>query len=192
MATRRIAWTNIKPWLIGIVLSTAAMFLGYNFGSDTARLLGGEPGIWARLGKGLVWGGMIAALQWPIVRTVSVLPVRFLLASAFGFAVGYPLGQTIQAIITVHWSLNLVGYWLAVATFGLSVGVPQWLIFRRHMRRASLWVLCSVIGWMLAGAVWLSSRAGDGLDAMVYGIVTGLGLVWLVHLQPPKMKVAES
>jgi len=88
--------------------------------------------------------------------------------------------------------LNLVGYWLAVATFGLSVGVPQWLIFRRHMRRASLWVLCSVIGWMLAGAVWLSSRAGDGLDAMVYGIVTGLGLVWLVHLQPPKMKVAES
>jgi hypothetical protein len=58
---------KIKPWLIGVLLSTAAMFLGYELGSDTARLLGGEPGIWARMGKGLVWGVVIAGLQWPIV-----------------------------------------------------------------------------------------------------------------------------
>ena len=188
MATRRIAWTNIKPWLLGIVLSTAAMFLGYNLGSETARLLGGEPGIWARLGKGLVWGGVIGGLQWPIVRAVGVVPLRFFVASAVGFAVGYPVGQTFQAIFMHHWSLNWTGYWSAVATFGLFLGVPQWLLFRRRMRRAGLWVLFSVTGWMLTGLAWISFRAGDGLDSLAYGVVTGLGLVWLVHSQSPKTK----
>jgi len=192
MAARRLSWATLKIWLFGVLLSTAGMFLGYDLGSEAARLLGGEPALWARLGKGLVWGGMIAALQWPILRTVGVAPVRFLLASAFGFGVGYPIGQTIQAIITAQWSLHLAGYWSAIAAFGLFLGVPQWLILRRHMRRAGLWVLCSVIGWFLAGWVWLGSRAGDGLDALMYGVVTGLGLVWLVRFQPPKTKVEES
>jgi hypothetical protein len=188
MTTQRNTWEKIKPWLIGVLLSTAGMFLGYQLGSETARLLGGEPGIWARLGKGLVWGGIIAGLQWPIVRAVGVLPLRFLVASAVGFAVGYPLGQTIQGIIVLHWSLNWTGYWSAVATFGLFLGVPQWWIFRRHMKRASLWVLVSVIGWMLTGLAWISFRGGDGLDAIVYGIVSGPGLVWLVHSQPHDAK----
>ena len=184
MTTRLVARINIETWLIGVLLSTAAMFLGNDLGDETARLLGGEPGIWARMGKGLVWGGVIAGLQWPIVRAVGVPPIRFSVASAVGFAVGYPLGQTIQGIIVHHWSLNWMGYWSAVATFGLSLGVPQWWIFRRHVKRASLWVLFSVIGWMLTGVAWISFRAGDGLDSIVYGIVTGLGLVWIVRSQP--------
>ena len=177
---------NIKPWLIGVLLSTVAMFLGYELGSETAGLLGGEPGIWARLAKGFVWGGVIAGLQWPIVRAVGVRPIQFIVASAFGFAVGYPLGQTIQGICIHHWSLHWTGYWSAVATFGLFLGVPQWWIFRRHLKRASLWVLFSVTGWMLTGVAWIKvGGAGSGVDSIVYGLVTGLGLTWLVHSQPP-------
>jgi hypothetical protein len=178
---------NPLPWLIGVLLCTAAMFLGYTLGSDTARLLGGEPGLWARVGKGFVWGLVLSALQWPIVRAVGVLPVRFLAASAVGFAVGYPLGQTFQGIIMHHWGLNLTGYWSAIATFGLLLGVPQWWIFRRHMKHARLWILLSVIGWMLTGLAWMSFRAGDGVDSIAYGIVTGIGLVGLVRSQPPKV-----
>jgi hypothetical protein len=192
MTVRRITWSNLTPWLVGVLLSTAAMFLGFTLGSETARLLGGEPAIWARLGKGLVWGGVIAGLQWPIVRAVGIPPVRFLVAGAIGFAAGYPLGQTLQAIFVHHWSLHLTGYWLAVAAFGLFLGVSQWWILRRHMKRASLWIFFSMIGWLLTGLAWVSGRAGDGLDAIVYGIVTGLGLVWLVRFQPPKMKVGVS
>ncbi len=47
----------------GVLLSAAAMFLGYELGSETAGLSGGEPGIKARLGKGFVWGTVIADLQ---------------------------------------------------------------------------------------------------------------------------------
>lgn len=181
---RLITWNSIRPALFGVLLSAAGMFLGYQLGSETARLFGGEPLIWTRISKGLVWGAAIGGLQWPIVRPVGVLPVRFLVTSAVGFAAGYPLGQTIQANIVFYWSLHLTGYWSAVAAFGLFLGVPQWWIFRRHMKRAILWVLFSVIGWMLTGLAWMRFRAGDGMDSLVYGIVTGLGLVWLAHSQP--------
>jgi hypothetical protein len=55
------------------------------------------------------------------------------------------------------------------------------------MQRASLWILLSVIGWMLTGVAWIKIGVGSGVDSIVYGIVTGLGLVWLVHSQPPNV-----
>ena len=184
---------SIKPWLIGVLLSAVAMFLGYELGSETARLLGGEPGIWARLAKGLVWGGIIAGLQWPIVRTVGVRPLWFIAVSAVCFAAGYPLAHTIQGTLD-NWGLNwILDYGLALAIVGLSLGIPQWWIFRRHMRRASLWILLSVTGWMLTGVAWIKfGGAGSGVDSIAYGIVTGLGLVCLVHSQPPNVKVKGS
>lgn len=188
METRINTWIKIKPWIIGFLLSTAGMFLGYNLGSETARALGGEPGIWARICKGLVWGGFIGGLQWPIMRVIGVKPIRLIVASAIGFAAGYIFGQTFQAIFIHKLSLNLTGYWVAVITFGLFLGVPQWWIFRRHLKRANLWVLFSLIGWLLTGLAWINFGVSDGVYSIWYGIVTGFGLVWLVHIQQAKQK----
>lgn len=174
------------PWVIGVLLSTLAMELGYLWGSDIAAVLGGEPRIWARLGKGLVWGGVIAGLQWPVVRAVGVRPALFIMASAVFFAFGYPLGQTIQWFFIHHWGLHWAGYWSCIAAFGLFLGVPQWWIFRRHMHRASLWIVFSVIGWMLTGLAWINFILSTGEFSIAYGIVTGPGLVWLAHSQPPR------
>jgi hypothetical protein len=185
VATRSISWINARPWLVGVLLSAAGMLLGYDLGSETARLLGGEPAIWARMGKGLVWGGVMAALQWPIVRALGVHLSTLFAVSAVGFAVGYPLGQTIQSVIVQDRSLNWIwGYLSALAAFGFSLGISQWWVFRRKMQRSSLWILFSMIGWLLTGVAWLSFRAGDGLDSVAYGVVSGLGLVWLVSSQP--------
>ena len=188
---RLTARIGIRPWLIGVLLSAAGMFLGYEIGSETAELLGGEPGTWARMGKGLTWGGVIAALQWLVVRSTGVPPIRFLVASALCFAVGYPLGQTIQGIFVGQWSLHSIGYGSALATFGLCLGLPQWWIFRRQMQRANLWIMLSVAGWMLWGAT-LSGPRVDVLDSGIYGLVTGLGLVWLSRSQRLDVPVNTS
>jgi hypothetical protein len=180
---------RLKPWLVGFLLSTAAMFFGYEFGSDTARLLGGEPGIWARASKGFVWGLIIAGMQWPVVRVVGVPPVRFTAASAVGFALGYPFGQTMQGLVVVDWRWNWVwGFGLALAIFGLSLGVPEWWIIRPHMPRAGLWIWLSVAGWMLTGVAGIYFGVNSGLDCIAYGIVTGPGLVWLVHSRVMRRK----
>jgi hypothetical protein len=189
MKTKFNTLIKIVPWLIGFLLSTAGMSLGYVFGSDTASLLGGEPGIWARLSKGFVWGGIIACLQWPIVRAVGVPPLRLIFASAVSFAVGYPFGQTIQGFFIYNWNLHLTGYWLCVVTFSLFLGVPQWLILRRHIRLAGLWILFNLAGWMLLEG--LLSLNG-GMNDIGYGIVTGLGLVWLVHSEQKNRRLNGS
>ena len=188
MKTKFNTWTKIIPWLIGFLLSTAGMSLGYVFGSDTASLMGGEPGIWARLSKGFVWGGVISCLQWPIVRAVGVSPLRLILAGAVGFAVGYPFGQTIQGFFIYNWNLHLTGDWLCIITFGLFLGVPQWLIIRRHIRLAGLWILLNVAGWMLEGLFLLNGGMAD----FGYGIVAGIGLVWLVHSEQKNRRLNES
>jgi len=172
---------NIKLWLdgvIGVLLSSAGMFLGWNLGSVTASLLGGEPSIWAQVGKGLVWGVVIAGMQWFIVRALKVPIIRFLVASAVGFAVGYPLGQNVAPMMDLSWKWE---FGSALTIYGLSLTVPQWWIFRRHMQRASLWILFSMIGWMLAGVAWVRFGVNSGVEGIAYGIVTGLGLVWLAH-----------
>lgn len=188
MKTKFNNWIKIIPWITSFLLSAAGMFLGYNLGSDTASLMGGEPEIWARLSKGFVWGGIIGGLQWPIVRAIGVQPVRLIFASAIGFAAGYILGQTFQAIFSHNLSLNLTGYWSAVITFGLFLSVPQWLIFRRYLKRAYLWVLFSLIGWLLTGFSWINFGSNSGVESILYGIVTGIGLIWLVHTEKSKAK----
>jgi hypothetical protein len=179
---------GIRPWLIGVLVSTGAMFLCWGWGDETASLLGGEPGIWARVGKGSVIGVVIAGLQWPIVRAAGVRPLRFIAFSGIGFAAGYPLGQTVQGIMILDWRLqwmHWMGYGSALATFGLSLSMPQWWLFRRHMLRASLWIVFSVAAWMLTGTAWIVFGNRSVEAAIVYGIVTGVGLVWLVRFQPP-------
>jgi len=180
--------TKIVPWLIGVLLLTAGMALGYELGSDAASLLGGEPGIWARIGKGLVWGGIIAGLQWPVVRSAAVRPLQFIVASSVGLAIGYPFGQTIQSLLVHQWNFHWTGYWLAVATFGLFLSLPQWWIFRRYIKRSGLWILFNLAGWILTGVAWING-ARDGFE---YGLVTGLGLVWLVRFQQKKVTANVS
>jgi hypothetical protein len=41
-----------------------------------------------------------------------------------------------------------------------------------------------VLGWILTGAAWINFGVNSGEDAIAYGIVTGLGLAWLVHSRP--------
>jgi hypothetical protein len=36
---------------------------------------------------------------------------------------------------------------LAFVLIGGSLGLVQWLVLRRHVRRAALWILASVLGW---------------------------------------------
>lgn len=183
--TRSTAWTRMWPWFLGVVLSAAGMFLGYDIGSETARLLGGEPGLWARMGKGFAWGGLIAALQWPLVRAAGVAPLRFVLAGAVGLAVGYPLGQTIQGMLVEQWSAPWMGYAAALAAFGLSLSVPQWWVIRRQFLHAKMWIGFSVAGWLLSGILVTGARI-DVLDSVVYGMLAGLGLVWIAQSPRPR------
>ena len=70
---------------------------------------------------------------------------------------------------------------------GFAIGLPQWLILRRHLSRSSIWLLGSSIG--AAAGLWiilvtdLINRSGVMayiVGVLVYAIVTGLTLAGLL------------
>jgi hypothetical protein len=81
---------------------------------------------------------------------------------------------------------------------GMILGTPQWLVLRRHVRRAALWIGANALAWVpgmilaFVAADFIFS-AGSGVATVVLAIVTlaaiggivgaihGLVLIWLVQ-----------
>jgi hypothetical protein len=81
---------------------------------------------------------------------------------------------------------------------GTILGTPQWLVLRRHVRRAALWIGANALAWVpgmvlaFVAADFIFS-ASSGVGTIVLAIVTlaaiggivgaihGLALVWLVR-----------
>ncbi len=98
---------------------------------------------------------------------------------------------------------NAVVYGLAALmglVAGAILGTPQWLVLRRHVRRAALWIPANALAWA-PGMVMAFVEAdfvfatGIGISAVVLAITTlatiggvvgaihGLVLIWLVRLR---------
>ena len=96
---------------------------------------------------------------------------------------------------------NAVVYGLAALmglVAGAILGTPQWLVLRRHVRRAALWIPANALAWapgmvMAFVAVDLLFAIGIGISAVVLaiaalaaigavvGAIHGLVLIWLVQ-----------
>jgi hypothetical protein len=134
-----------------------------------------------------------------IVARLALAPVRrpgwrlwflWLMAGSIGWGWPMDVGSFGEGpLLTIVPSLPAVNIplYASVAAGATVVGVLQWLILRRYVRRAVLWVPASLaaaaLGFLLAAAVGLSS--GDaGLVAGVgaYGTLAGAAQ-WLVLRQ---------
>jgi hypothetical protein len=100
----------------------------------------------------------------------------WVLASALGWTVGFPIADAILSVLGKAVADEIV-IW---AMFGAAPGILQWLLLRRHLPRAGRWVLASTLGGALIGVV--GSTAPD-VDPAVSSIVAGASigiLQWLV------------
>ena len=71
-----------------------------------------------------------------------------------------------------------LGLILGVTLYGLLIGILQWLVLRRQVPRAWIWVPASALSWIVA------IPAGD-LNGppgwAIFGAITGTVLVWLLR-----------
>jgi flagellar motor component MotA len=76
---------------------------------------------------------------------------------------------------------------------GLVVGLVQRPVLRRQVGKAGRWVPISALAWGIGSAlvslvIWMAAEPSDemarqltaALGGVVLGVVTGLGLVWLL------------
>ncbi|MGD9092769.1 MAG: hypothetical protein PVF74_07960 [Anaerolineales bacterium] len=145
-------------------------------------------GLIATIATALAISIPISLAQWIALRRILQTSVLWILT--------IPIGLLLTVLI-----IRVIpdGLWLVVddesiaalttpyLVFGFIIGLLQWLILRRQLLRSSIWLLGSSIG-AVAG-IWLilvtdlinqSGIISYIIAVMVYSIVTGLVLSWLL------------
>ena len=142
---------------------------------------------------GAVMGLTGGYFQWVVLRERIAGAGLWGLTSALGY------GAAMGALIAADAGENnaLAGVVILGSIFGVVSGILQWLILRRKVPRAGLWLLANLLG-SLVGAVAILiatavSKTGNwGLAIMSFGLVFGVGngaitgavLVWLLRQSP--------
>jgi len=144
----------------------------------------------AGLVGGAVGGGFVALCQHLILRRRLTAINGWVLLTTIAWTVGWASGWIAVDISFAALSpaqharglpLTAVGMPLTVAIgvmAGALIGLAQWVILRRHVKRAAWWIAATAGSWGLA---FLSIAAGVGLmyRGVIVGGVTGAVLIWL-------------
>jgi hypothetical protein len=137
---------------------------------------------------GVVGGGFVALCQHLILRrrlaAINGWVWVTLVAWTAGWASGWIAVDTFSALSAPYargMPLTAVGMPLTFVIgvmAGALVGLAQWVILRRHVKRAGWWIAATAGSWGLA---FVSIAAGVGLmyRGVIVGGVTGAALVWL-------------
>lgn len=112
-------------------------------------------------------------------RLLDVLLIMWVSANTVGWAVGWPMADVVGGPVAEAVDLA-VGQAVGWAVFGAMVGIAQWSVLRKRVRRSGWWILASTVGWVVGGVVVV----GVGAEGSVVG-VTALGAVsgaaqWMV------------
>lgn len=127
--------------------------------------------------------GLLRGIGWWVPATI----LGYLLASAARFVVPCELNPAVCGS-------GMLG------TMGLAVGVCQWVVLRKHVRRAGWWIVITLGGWLLAfvvtGLAFMTGLYVEPFDmvAALLGpsAVTGAGLVWLMHDEAGRIGAATE
>jgi len=132
-------------------------------------------------------------MQWLILRRYLPRAGWWIPASAVGIFAGWVLGGMFVGVANALLGLNIWDSqehpFLLVYTGiqGACIGFFQWLVLRKKVRRAGLWILACSIAWALAQATFilgLNLSVGGILLTdltVVVGAITGVVLVWLLR-----------
>lgn len=179
-----ILWLS---WLLATTFGGAAI--------GTLVVLTGSNEIFVYL---VFTGFVIGVAQWLVLRRYLRGAGWWIPASGFAWFVSFLFMSIIgeitnfiaEFISSVFRLWGVFGTNVVLGTgVGAGLGVAQWLVLRRQTRDVGWWVLASVLGGAINGAVAVSVAQIDGVIGMALpyiagwaanGAVTGVVLVWLL------------
>jgi hypothetical protein len=162
----------------------------------------------------LIEGSVVGTAQWLVLR--QALPgVRWrswVLVTALGACVAWTLGMIPSTVMSLGGDTGAAAPEMSdIAIYGLAtlmgfvlgpiLGTPQWLVLRRHVRKAGWWILANAVAWAFGMAIvfigtgFIPAEGGINLGVIaililfvvaagvVVGAIHGLVLIWLVRLR---------
>jgi hypothetical protein len=140
-----------------------------------------QPGIWLGLAQWLVVRRFLAQAGWWVLATAVGLALGMGAATVtFNLSVGIMRGESNEGAI------------VSFAVCGLIAGIAQWPVLRKSVTHAGWWPLASTLGHTTFLLLFVTISRGldvstlsavptGALCGAVYGIITGLPLVWLLR-----------
>ena len=145
------------------------------------------------IGRALIAGAMIGFGQWLVLRRWVDRAWWWILASGAGWGGAIALGMTTYGIFAAELRWEVVGMAMTLPVIFFGVGLFQWLLLRRWVRRAGWWLLASGLSSLTPLVLFyvfyvlLQPQATEGgnspaflaLDSVLRGLFSGVALVLL-------------
>lgn len=202
-------WRLWRGWVaanaigeLGLGVAVAAwVFLGPAIQSAAGRLVPWAAAAWGVLAGTVIEGLWVGIAQWAVLRHVfpSGTGRAWVLATTIAACVSWSGGMAFLAAssaqagsIPLPEASGIAQYALMMlmgAGLGLTLGIPQWWVLRRHARQAGWWVLANLVAWALGMPVLFvaallipkeASRVTVALVALAASVLTG-AVVGAVH-----------
>jgi hypothetical protein len=140
-----------------------------------------------KLVSSLLIGLPIGFAQWLALRRIAPISVLWVLTIPIGLVIGLLVVNSpiLGGFLGFLDDESVLALTMVTATFGLFVGLAQWLILRGHFEKSLVWVLSSTFGIGLGiGIVLVSNLIDHGLVSIilvtiVYALVTGFAILWM-------------
>ncbi|MFH1881839.1 MAG: hypothetical protein ABIL62_03890, partial [Planctomycetota bacterium] len=189
----RPGWSLFIKWIVANMVGMAIVSVVFtSMGIESSE-------IWWGFVMFLVLGLTLGIAQWSVLRSYINKASLWILATAIGFplgvgmgvAVAFTIGQSISQSISDLSVANTILFILSLIGLPFGPGIAQWLVLRRQVKRASLWILANAIGLFIGflpninfggyeiGVVEAGVTAA--LGGGIYGTITGPVLVWLLR-----------
>lgn len=143
-----------------------ALCIGGGIGGFISGLLG-TLGLdtWGGLGNWTAFGVVLGISQWVVLRAYLGIGPSWAVMSALGWSTW----SYFQAS-----GLPEEFGWLGWVVVGFAVGVLQWLLLMRRVRRHVLWIPANSVAWAVAGAV------GVGVGTMLLSAEIPFPIAWVL------------
>lgn len=182
--------SHAKPdWRFAIVWALANG-IGFGLGQSIIYFLSlfssiHEPVLYTPIAiSTLIQFAFIGVIQWAVIQHHFPRIERWhgwVIAAVFGGGMGNLL--TMGMVSGISYLTPTI---LLAIILSLAIGLIQWLVLRRQIRRAGWWVVANLLGWVLSMAIVESlarSRSGFSwlLIGFVYGAITAPILTWILR-----------
>jgi hypothetical protein len=141
---------------------------------------------------------MFGVLQWLVLRKRIPKSGWWILATIVGLGGGVALAVVaVQAFSRItgmeeYWNFR-PGLLMLFLLIGFFLALAQLPILWRHFRGSLLWLLASMIGWLVLGLI-MGGTIDRNSDVFAIGAIpamfTGLCLIWL--MRNPRTKLDHS
>ncbi|MDE5079178.1 MAG: hypothetical protein O4751_13250, partial [Trichodesmium sp. St2_bin6] len=198
-------WANSVGWFVGLFLFVGLFFVFGVLGGVVENAIG-SFGLLAVFGT--VFGAVVGSFQWWVIRKRLSQARWWILATALASAILFSTAEVLSNAVSDVVSNTVIQGVVISSLIGLVIGSAQWLVLRKQLSQSHWWILASVLGitatlfaifyyslfaifYYSLFAIVYSSRFELGLlktfisflsiFGIIYGVITGFALVWLLR-----------